>query len=101
MARHELKCWPGPFQATLDGKKPWELRRNDRNYQVEDELFLREWVPATRPDPVHLPGYTGRDLLVQVDYIMDTEGAAFVALGWENVSPLAPGYVIMSTSPVK
>lgn len=53
MRRHELKCWPGPFQALLDGVKHHEVRKDDRAFRVGDALLLREW------DMVH-KRYTGR-----------------------------------------
>jgi len=45
---HELKCWPDPFQAILDGRKRFEFRRDDRGYAVGDILDLHEWDPHTR-----------------------------------------------------
>lgn len=41
MALHELKTDPEPFDAVADGRKTHEVRRNDRNYEVGDELILR------------------------------------------------------------
>ncbi len=41
--RHDLKTLAGPFQAIWDGFKHYEVRWNDRNYQVGDYLFLHEW----------------------------------------------------------
>lgn len=55
MTTHELKCWPSFFQAILDDRKRFELRVNDRNYQVGDVLHLREWNPE-------LEQYTGREI---------------------------------------
>lgn len=91
---HELKTWPEFFQAMVDGLKTWELRRDDRpgGFQVGDHLLLREWDP----EPSKLPGrslavgYTGREVLVRVDYIMPEETVmSLCGLGL---------YIIMSTS---
>jgi hypothetical protein len=60
--QHALKCWPIPFQAMLDGIKPYEIRRNDRPFRVGDSLLLREWTPQTGE-------YTGRSLTREVTYI--------------------------------
>ncbi len=72
---HELKTWPEPFQAVLDGRKRYEIRDNDRNYAVGDVLHLLEWDPDEDPDeaaPEGSRGYTGRDLRVIVTH--KTEG---------------------------
>ena len=81
--RHELKCWPEFFQAILDGRMKFQLRRNDRAFQVGDQLLLREWDAS----PFHIgdkpqnktlaewedTAYTGREVLVRVDYVMPVE----------------------------
>ena len=56
---HELKTWPDPFSAILDGSKTYEIRRSDRPFIVGDYLHLREW----QPDGAR---YTGRELRVLV-----------------------------------
>jgi hypothetical protein len=45
---HELKCWPDYFRAIVEGRKPFEIRKNDRDFRVGDELHLLEWYPNTR-----------------------------------------------------
>lgn len=66
MTIHDLKTWPGPFQAVRDGSKRFEWRKNDRNYQVGDVLSMREWDPETGR-------YTGRVEEHRVTYML-TEG---------------------------
>lgn len=58
---HELKTWPGPFAAILDGRKTYEIRKADRDFQVGDRLVLNEWHP--------LHGYTGRGTDRVISYI--------------------------------
>lgn len=40
---HELKTWTEYFEALWRGDKTCEVRRDDRNYAVDDQLYLREW----------------------------------------------------------
>jgi len=60
---HDLKTWPPYFAALLDGRKTFEIRENDREFQVGDMLRLREWDPASSE-------YTGREMMRVVSYIM-------------------------------
>lgn len=73
MATHDLKTWPGPFQAIVDRKKTHEIRNDDdRDYEAGDELLLREWVPdrlAGMPNHLGAGSYTGRELRVHVTYV--------------------------------
>lgn len=61
-ANHILKTWPEPFQAILDGRKNYEIRKNDRDFKINDILYLTEFDPAT-------DGFTGRGRLVRVTYM--------------------------------
>jgi hypothetical protein len=63
MKTHYLKTWPEPFAAVKDGLKPFEIRRNDRDFQVGDILVLQEWRPATEE-------YTGDSLSRRVEFIL-------------------------------
>jgi ASC-1-like (ASCH) protein len=62
--KHQLKIHPEYFQAICEGEKTFEIRRNDRDYQVGDELFLNEFDPEKQK-------YTGRREKVIVSYITD------------------------------
>jgi hypothetical protein len=65
MKTHELKTWPEPFQAVLDGRKRHEIRVNDRGFAVGDVLELFEYEPH-KPDGEK---YTGRTVRVRVTYL--------------------------------
>lgn len=78
---HELKCWPEYFRAVKRGEKPFELRKNDRDFKMGDTLQLFEYAPGT--------GYTGELIERHVSYILDL--GAFPST--EN--PTLPGYVVM------
>lgn len=66
--RHELKTWPLQFSAILHGRKKYELRVNDRNFQENDEVRLLEWNPETQR-------YTGRHILATISFM--TRGGEF------------------------
>jgi hypothetical protein len=95
MTEHDLKTWPEYFQAIVEGKKPFEYRLNDRDYQVGDVLHLREFVPPTDPENLQdVAYYTGRTLKRTVTYILDdklgpTMKAGFVVMGLGDLSDLA------------
>jgi hypothetical protein len=76
---HELKIWPEFFEPVFQGKKNFELRFDDRRFEVGDELHMREYVPATNQ-------YTGREARKTISYILRSNRR------------LEYGYVIMSFS---
>lgn len=56
---HDLKIKPEYFEQVQLGFKTFEVRKNDRNFQVGDKLLLKEWSG----------GYTGRKIECLVTYI--------------------------------
>lgn len=78
MTTHELKCWPGFFGAISEGRKTFELRRHDRDYQEGDILLLREWREYQQE-------YTGKSIRCEVTYIL--RGPVFaLPQGWVCMS---------------
>jgi hypothetical protein len=65
---HELKTWPVYYQDIIDGNKSFEVRKDDRGFNVGDVLRLREYGWKKPLDPV-IERYTGRYCYVRVDYI--------------------------------
>ncbi len=68
---HDLKTWPVAFEAMWAGLKNYELRKNDRDFQVGDTLWLREWRPNVNLTGVFGGTYTGRSLTAEVTYKTD------------------------------
>ena len=63
---HQIKCWPEYFKAIVDGTKNFEVRNNDRDYQVGDRLYLAEWEDDK---------YTGMVVTKPITYVL--EGGQF------------------------
>jgi len=61
--QHELKTWTEHYQNVVRGLKPWEIRLNDRNYQIGDTLVLKEYFP-------NLEKYSGEETKVEVIHIL-------------------------------
>jgi hypothetical protein len=68
--------------ALRSGQKPFEIRFNDRDYQIGDILVLKGWDPAQQT-------YTGEELKRDITYILD------------KAEPfgLQPGHVILGLGP--
>lgn len=43
MQTHDLKILPEYYSRVATGQKTFEIRRNDRDFQTGDKLYLREW----------------------------------------------------------
>ncbi|MDZ5759364.1 ASCH/PUA domain-containing protein [Carnobacterium maltaromaticum] len=73
MKVHELKIASEFFEAVKDGRKKFEIRKNDRNYQEGDILILKEYDPITQL-------FSGEAIKVEISYMPDF--------------PLQDGYVV-------
>jgi hypothetical protein len=76
--RHELKTWPGMFNAVVSGKKTHEIRKADRSFMVGDVLHLREWSDVAEM-------YSGRTCDVEVTFVT-----------WGGQWGIPPGLCVMS-----
>lgn len=62
MTIHELKISPKYFEDVKANKKNFELRKDDRNYQVGDLITLKEYENGE---------YTGREIKnIPIGYIL-------------------------------
>lgn len=72
---HELKTDPEFFDAILDGRKTFEVRLNDRGYQVGDVLILKEYDRAAAR-------FSGISVERRVVYMTsEFQGDGYVVLG--------------------
>jgi uncharacterized protein DUF3850 len=72
---HVLKTDPLPFEAIFSGFKTGEIRKNDRDYEIGDEVHLRETGKTGQA--------TGRTIIATVTHIQAGYG-------------LLHGYVMLS-----
>lgn len=83
---HHLKTWPRFFQPMWNGEKPFEIRKNDRDFRVGDILILDEWDPDSEKEISER--YTGRAMKKRVKFIMPLhEGLreGYVAMAVEDM----------------
>jgi ASC-1-like (ASCH) protein len=78
---HHLKTWTPYFQDIKSGVKQFEVRKNDRDFQVGDTLILDDFDPNTEK-------YLGQWIPKLVTYKLDDvrfvkEG--FVILGMQDI----------------
>lgn len=77
---HSVKCDYKHFEALNNGTKTFEVRKNDRLYEVGDYLAVNEFVPDEQRDP-YAPDiglrrtsggyYTGACLMYKITYILN------------------------------
>lgn len=86
MTRHYLKLNDRFFDAVVSGKKPFEIRKNDRGYQIGDTLVM------TRTDDCGQPILNDvglKDVCIKtVSYMLTHE---------DFPAGIPEGYVVMTT----
>lgn len=64
MKEHIVKCWPEFFERAWKGEKPFELRKNDRDYRKGDRITMQEWDPNKGE-------FSGRWLAGEITFLAD------------------------------
>jgi len=77
MTKHELKCIRPFFADVLALRKTFEIRRNDRNFEIGDLLWLREYDVYRE----ELTGRSCRRIVTYMTSFQQQEG--YVVLGIE------------------
>jgi len=74
---HKLKILPQYFKAVQSGEKTFEIRKNDRGYEVGDTLLLQEWkeeiLLKTAMNTMSKGHYTGQEITKEISYIYEGE----------------------------
>lgn len=83
---HTVKCYPEYFKPLMEGSKTFEVRENDRFYEVGDYLAVNEFMPESDPYTVRKDTqenggkfrraaddgyYSGKSALFRITYILD------------------------------
>ncbi len=79
-----LKAYLCPFAAIRDGRKKFEHRKNDRDYQVGDCLVIQEFNQNTEK-------FTREAVLMRVTYVLDG--------GKCGQCCVQPGFCVLSLEP--
>lgn len=58
---HDLKTLPQYFDAVYNGRKTFEVRKNDRDFRSSDSVTLKEWSEED--------GYSGREFRFTIGYV--------------------------------
>lgn len=76
---HELKIMPQYYEPVLRKVKTFEIRKNDRNFAVGDEILLKEYDLDKKE-------YTGRQLKQEICFMTDyAQQDGYVVLGIRDV----------------
>ena len=85
---HNLKTVNPHYYLLSTGEKTFEIRKNDRDFQVGDLLHLEEYIYVDPIRPSSGGKFTGTSMYRKITHILDGEK-------WG----IMPGYVVMSLSP--
>lgn len=109
---HRIKVWPTPFRDVLTGRKRFDVRLDDRDYQTGDAVELLEFDPKrcvcgqgqspTHALLSHASGeVTGRSTLMLIGYVqrgapMPAGWCAFDLISAEDINRLKLAMLVRS-----
>lgn len=104
---HVLKTDHIVFQDVLDGNKTFEIRFNDRGYQVGDLVILKETEFTGKQMKFGQPlVYTGREIQERISYVLSGYGLheGWVILGIQDIKAtkaqaVPEGFVLVPKEP--
>ena len=84
---HKLKIHPPYFNEVRKGRKTFEIRENDRDFQPNDLVVLQEYEPPV--EGLYREGvFTGREMVFQIGYVtafmQRPDFVVFSLLPWEE-----------------
>jgi hypothetical protein len=79
------KCWPDEFNLIESGKKKFDLRLADQEYNEGDILVLEEFNPEIQE-------YTGRKLEKKITFVLKTKNIKY----WTPEEIQEKGLVVVS-----
>lgn len=84
---HRYKSWPGHFEATISGRKTFEVRADDRAVSpvTGDLVLLQEFRPIDNTDGT--AGYTRREAMFMVGYVARGPALPPGVIGFELIAP--------------
>lgn len=94
---HELKCNTEYFARVQSGQKTFEIRKNDRDYQVGDILVLQEflsdkgeypdWGSSLRAEIIYMTSFAQKEgyVVLGLNLLKDKMDFAREAMGYPNV----------------
>lgn len=104
MRIHDLKCWPPFFGQIQERLKTAEVRKNDRDYRVDDVLLLREYLPDETLIAELLKGQAALDARRELEELAEMARGeytgnlqlALVVGVLDGLPGLQEGYVLLS-----
>lgn len=79
---HELKVLDKFYPSLLDMSKPFELRKNDRGYEVGDTCVFREMKLVGNGYDNYDESFTGHKCVRHVSYVLTREMFPHVPFGY-------------------
>ncbi len=81
---HTVKVWPQFYKSVESGERSFDIRKDDRGYEVGDNLVLHEYDPEE--------GFTGASTIKQITWITRFKDIPIEILNSWNMNPCQAGF---------